>query len=635
MAFTVLLTVICSPRSAMSQTFYATSPSGHSLRYSITSTTEHTVSLVNGSNNSQFNASSNVVISDTVYYEGVAYTVTDISGQALNVPMYSLTIPRTIRTIGYHPFSSNPNMSPIHYYNTMRKLYFNADSCESSGGLWAAYNYWMPAFKDCHQLDTVIVGEHVKNLPYKLFSDCAALRCVVMGDSVHSIGEDAFFACSLLDSIRISSSLRHIGDMAFSYTAIRHIDLPNTMRTIGGGAFTYCDSLRVMIMPDSIDSVGSNLFSGCPNLQRVHLSNSVTHLYEQSFFYCTSLSDVDFGTGIMVIDERAFYNCSSLHSVVLPASLDSIKEGCFWACTIDTVTLLSTTPPVTQGSVFPSYGEQNYAIPVYIPCGTMTAYQAAPTWSSFTNKIERSGYDLILQVNDAEMGRAEVQVEPTCAAPAVITAIANTGYRFVAWNDGDTNAVRTLLLVSDTTFTAYFAPDTMPVPQDTLWRTVTVTTNVSSAAEAYGSGFYVDSSTVEIGYHLADTTTVGGHWQFFGWNDGGTGNPRHILVTSDTAIIALFEWVAGSTEGINELSIVNSQFSIYPNPATHQVSIECAETISEAWLTDLTGRREQVRLTAEAPGRYTLDLTARPQATYLLTLTTASGKTHTVRLLIQ
>ena len=619
MAFTVLLTVICSPRSAMSQTFYATSPSGHSLRYSITSTTEHTVSLVNGSNNSQFNASSNVVISDTVYYEGVAYTVTDISGQALNVPMYSLTIPRTIRTIGYHPFSSNPNMSPIHYYNTMRKLYFNADSCESSGGLWAAYNYWMPAFKDCHQLDTVIVGEHVKNLPYKLFSDCAALRCVVMGDSVHSIGEDAFFACSLLDSIRISSSLRHIGDMAFSYTAIRHIDLPNTMRTIGGGAFKYCDSLRVMIMPDSIDSVGSNLFSDCPNLQRVHLSNSVTHLYEQSFFYCTSLSDVDFGTGIMVIDERAFYNCSSLHSVVFPASLDSIKEGCFWACTIDTVTLLSTTPPVTQGSVFPSYGEQNYAIPVYIPCGTMTAYQAAPTWSSFTNKIERSGYDLILQVNDAEMGRAEVQVEPTCAAPAVITAIANTGYRFVAWNDGDTNAVRTLLLVSDTTFTAYFAPDTMPVPQDTLWRTVTVSTNVS-AAETYGSGLYVDSSTVEIGYMIIDTATTGGHWQFLGWNDGSTGNPRDILVTSDTAIVALFEWVVDSTEGINELSIFSSQFSIYPNPASMTVTVETDQP-STLTLTDATGR-ECGQWKVEN-GKTTLDISPLSAGVYFVRLSTS------------
>ena len=82
-------------------------------------------------------------------------------------------------------------------------------------------------------------------------------------------------------------------------------------------------------------------------------------------------------------------------------------------------------------------------------------------------------------------------------------------------------------------------------------------------------------------------------------------------------------------------TIETADLTLYPNPATHQVSIECAETISEAWLTDLTGRREQVRLTAEGTGRYTLDLTARPQATYLLTLTTASGKTQTVRLLKQ
>ena len=82
-------------------------------------------------------------------------------------------------------------------------------------------------------------------------------------------------------------------------------------------------------------------------------------------------------------------------------------------------------------------------------------------------------------------------------------------------------------------------------------------------------------------------------------------------------------------------TIETADLTLYPNPATHQVSIECAETISEAWLTDLTGRREEVRLTPDAPGQYTLDLTSRPQATYLLTLTTASGKTHTVRLLKQ
>jgi hypothetical protein len=49
----------------------------------------------------------------------------------------------------------------------------------------------------------------------------------------------------------------------------------------------------------------------------------------------------------------------------------------------------------------------------------------------------------------------------------------------------------------------------------------------------------------------------------------------------------------------------------------------------------MQGRREEVRLTPAGNGKYTLDLTNRPQATYLLTLTTADGKTHTLRLLKQ
>ena len=43
----------------------------------------------------------------------------------------------------------------------------------------------------------------------------------------------------------------------------------------------------------------------------------------------------------------------------------------------------------------------------------------------------------------------------------------------------------------------------------------------------------------------------------------------------------------------------------------------------------------EAHLTPIGPGQYSLDLTSRPQATYLLTLTTADGKQHTVRLLKQ
>jgi hypothetical protein len=104
----------------------------------------------------------------------------------------------------------------------------------------------------------------------------------------------------------------------------------------------------------------------------------------------------------------------------------------------------------------------------------------------------------------------------------------------------------------------------------------------------------------------------------------------------DTAFMTPYVYT-GDTGDVR-ITVVGDEgaFVAYPNPFRQRVTIECSENLAEtAWLTDLTGRRERVRLTAEGIGRYSLDLTARPQATYLLTLTTASGKTHTVRLLKQ
>ena len=83
-------------------------------------------------------------------------------------------------------------------------------------------------------------------------------------------------------------------------------------------------------------------------------------------------------------------------------------------------------------------------------------------------------------------------------------------------------------------------------------------------------------------------------------------------------------------------------FVAYPNPFRQRVNIgiengdlRIENGVAKAWLTDMQGRREEVRLTPAGNGKYTLDLTSRPQATYLLTLTTANGKTHTLRLLKQ
>ena len=78
-------------------------------------------------------------------------------------------------------------------------------------------------------------------------------------------------------------------------------------------------------------------------------------------------------------------------------------------------------------------------------------------------------------------------------------------------------------------------------------------------------------------------------------------------------------------------------FVAYPNPFRQRVTVRTdgGEALTAAYITDIEGRREEVHLQPDGNGRYTLDLTARPQASYLLTLVTATGRQHTMQLLKQ
>ena len=104
----------------------------------------------------------------------------------------------------------------------------------------------------------------------------------------------------------------------------------------------------------------------------------------------------------------------------------------------------------------------------------------------------------------------------------------------------------------------------------------------------------------------------------------------------DTAFMSTYVYVEPPIDTSNVSILVPEEGNglvVYPNPFHQRVTIQCDENITAAYVTDMMGRREKVRLLAEGDGRYSLDLTARPQAIYLLTVVTADGKLHTVRLL--
>lgn len=149
---------------------------------------------------------------------------------------------------------------------------------------------------------------------------------------------------------------------------------------------------------------------------------------------------------------------------------------------------------------------------------------------------------------------------------------------------------------------------------------------------------HLKDSSVWVSGTLCSAADLGGfHVNYYG------NSTAYIARYSDTAFMNPYVYDStGHGGGDVHITVVGDEeaFVAYPNPFRQRVTIrvengdlKIEDGVATAWLTDVLGRREQVYLAAEAPGRYTLDLTARPQATYLLTITTNTGKTHTIRLM--
>ena len=126
-----------------------------------------------------------------------------------------------------------------------------------------------------------------------------------------------------------------IGDNAFSDILgkqIRSIKIPETVTSIGWGAFANCKKLESVTIPYNVTVIREMTFEGCEGLKDVYLGNGVKVIENAAFRNCASLEGVFMPREITRIDEYAFSYCESLQSIEIPASVSYIGEMAFFGC---------------------------------------------------------------------------------------------------------------------------------------------------------------------------------------------------------------------------------------------------------------------------------------------------------------
>ena len=143
---------------------------------------------------------------------------------------------------------------------------------------------------------------------------------------------------------------------------------------------------------------------------------------------------------------------------------------------------------------------------------------------TFTASFAIDRFTITVESNDEAMGIVSESGTYDYGTEIQISATPVEGYGFLAWNDGNTDNPRTIIVTEDITYTATFG---------TL-RTITVLSADETMGTVSGSGIYVEGAQVEISTEAVE------HYHFTQWNDGSTDNPRTITVAGDSTFTASF-----------------------------------------------------------------------------------------------
>ena len=139
-----------------------------------------------------------------------------------------------------------------------------------NGNTYSVTSIGYQAFCGCTRLISIEIPNSVTSIGDDAFLGCTGLTSITIPNSVTSIGGYAFYNCSGLTSIEIPNSVTSIGEWAFySCSGLTNVVIPNSVTSIGDEAFCYCAGLTSIEIPNSVTNIGSSAFRGCTGLTSI------------------------------------------------------------------------------------------------------------------------------------------------------------------------------------------------------------------------------------------------------------------------------------------------------------------------------------------------------------------------------
>lgn len=192
----------------------------------------------------------------------------------------------------------------------------------------------------------VIPSEHdglpVTAIGANAFYGNNTIKSIIVPNTITSVGDGAFTGCSRLQYNEYDNAY-YLGNKDNLYSILikaKNIEIESCIisdntKFIYGNAFFACSNLSGIVIPESVIGMGSYVFSLCSSLKSVTFPNSIDYISDNTFLNCVGLTEFIVPEPIVSIGENVFAGCKNLTKITIAGFVQSIGKDAFYDCPIE------------------------------------------------------------------------------------------------------------------------------------------------------------------------------------------------------------------------------------------------------------------------------------------------------------
>ena len=299
----------------------------------------------------------NVVIPETVTYEGRTYTVTTIDKMAFyGSTVESVTMPNTLTTIKVLGLADCKNLTEVIIPNSVTTIEDRV--CEYDDALLHLYigsgvtslDEYINEF--CYNLESIEV--HPDTPVYDSRDNCNAIietatnslivgcKNTVLPGSITEIGHSAFYCTGGPETVVIPDAVTKIGTIAFYSTqGVKHVTLGAGVVNMEYNPFCGMPDLESLAVDpanpkyDSREHCNAVIVTATNKLfaafRNTVIPNTVTSIGTYAYLSCTGLDEIVIPPSVTTIDQTAFAE-SEIRHMTIPGTVKNIGSYAFDFC---------------------------------------------------------------------------------------------------------------------------------------------------------------------------------------------------------------------------------------------------------------------------------------------------------------